>query len=41
MNAGIIVFDEIYALGVKKWTKEELTSDYDFYSDDDAKMLYL
>ncbi|MBR5923487.1 MAG: hypothetical protein IKZ59_06820 [Clostridia bacterium] len=40
-NAGIIVFDEIYALGVKKWTKEELTSDYDFYSDDDAKMLYL
>lgn len=40
-NAGIIVFDEIYALGVKKWTREELTSDYDFYSDDDAKKLYL
>lgn len=40
-NAGIIVFNEIYALGVKKWEKGELASLYDFYSDDDNKQIYL
>ena len=40
-NAGIIVFNEKYALGVKKWYKDELTSYYDFYSDDVNKQIYL
>lgn len=40
-NAGIIVFDEIYALGVKKSSKSELTADYDFYSADTEGKIYL
>ena len=40
-NAGIIVFNEKYALGVKMWEKDELASLYDFYSDDTNKKIYL
>ena len=40
-NAGIIVFNEIYALGVKKWSLDEVKSDYDYYSDDEADKLYV
>ena len=40
-NAGIIVFDEKYALGVKKWTLEEVTADYDFYHDMESGVLTL
>ena len=39
-NAGIMVFNEIYALGVKKWEKSELSEYYDFYSDSDKIYFY-
>lgn len=40
-NAGIIVFNDTYALGVKKWSLDEVKEDYDFYSDDSKGVLYL
>ncbi len=40
-NAGIIVFNDKYALGVKKWSLDEVSEDYDFYSDDSKGVLYL
>ncbi|MBO4433018.1 MAG: dockerin type I repeat-containing protein [Clostridia bacterium] len=39
-NAGIIVFNEIYPLGVKKWELSELSSFYDFYSNRSYVYLY-
>ena len=40
-NPGIITFDEKYALGVKKWTLEEVKEDYDYYYEDDTEIIYL
>ena len=40
-NAGIIVFDNAYALGVLKWTKDEVAENYDFYTDDSKEILYM
>ncbi|MBO7520071.1 MAG: hypothetical protein J6T73_04760, partial [Clostridia bacterium] len=40
-NAGIIVFDNAYALGVLKWNKDEIESNYDFYTDEDTETLYM
>lgn len=40
-NPGIIVFDEVAALGVKKWTLEDVKSNYDFYyAPDETMYLY-
>ncbi len=40
-NVGIIVFDEKYALGVKKWSLDDVNEDYDFYYDGDTEIMYL
>ncbi len=40
-NAGIMVFDEKYALGVKKWSLDEMTQNYDFFYESDTEFLYL
>ena len=40
-NAGIIVFDDKYALGDKKWSLEETTANYDFYYDGEHDDIYV
>jgi len=39
-NVGIIVFNDEAALGVKKWTLDEVTQNYDFYFDPENGDLY-
>ena len=39
-NAGIMVFDEKYALGVKKWSLEEVKENFDFYYESDTEIFY-
>ena len=40
-NVGSIVFDEIAALGVKKWQFEDLKENYDFYYDGESEKMWL
>ena len=39
-NAGIMVFDDSFALGVKKWNMEDVRENYDFYYDYESEFLY-
>lgn len=39
-NVGIMVFNHEAALGVKKWEREEVTDNYDYYYDYESKNLY-
>ncbi len=39
-NAGIMVFDEKYALGVKKWSLEDVKENFDFYYESDTEIFY-
>ncbi|MBR5223933.1 MAG: right-handed parallel beta-helix repeat-containing protein [Clostridia bacterium] len=40
-NAGIVVFDEKYALGVKQWALEDVKQNYDFYFDGPTDMFFM
>ena len=40
-NVGSVVFDEIAALGVKKWHFEDLKENYDFYYNGESEKMWL
>ncbi len=39
-NAGIMVFDDVAALGVKKWSLNEVKQNYDFFYEGETEDLY-
>ena len=40
-NAGIVVFDEKYALGVKQWSLEEVKENYDFFYEGETETFFM